>query len=143
MNIAFAGFRHSHILALYDSVQRCEGVDLIGCFEENIAVKEQVEAEKGISFSYPSYEELLKDERVDVVAVGDYYGIRGKRIIEALKAGKHVIADKPLCTHLDELMDEVAINDYIRITYNGLKKTSNGYNMKIFNVERRINDEEE
>ncbi|RAP49892.1 MAG: hypothetical protein BZ133_06835 [Methanosphaera sp. SHI613] len=47
------------------------------------------------------------------------------------------------CTHLDELMDEVAINDYIRITYNGLKKTSNGYNMKIFNVERRINDEEE
>lgn len=46
------------------------------------------------------------------------------------------------CTHLDELMDEVEINDYLRITYNGLKKTSNGYSMKIFNVERRINNEE-
>ncbi len=103
MNIAFAGFRHSHILALYDSVQQCEGVNLIGCFEENIAVKEQIEAEKGISFSYASYEELLGDDRVDAVAVGDYYGIRGKRIIKALMAGKHVIADKPLCTNLEEL----------------------------------------
>ena len=46
------------------------------------------------------------------------------------------------CTHLDELMDEVEIGDYIRITYNGLKKTNNGYNMKIFNLERRIKDEE-
>ncbi len=103
MNIAFAGFRHSHILGLYDSVQRCEEVNLVGCFEENIAVKKQMETEKGVSFSYASYEELLEDDRVDAVAVGDYYGIRGKRIIEALKAGKHVIADKPLCTDLDEL----------------------------------------
>ena len=46
------------------------------------------------------------------------------------------------CTHLDELMDEVEIGDYIRITYNGLKKTNNEYNMKIFNLERRIKDEE-
>lgn len=46
------------------------------------------------------------------------------------------------CTHLDELMDEVEIGDYIRITYNGLKKTNNGYNMKLFNLERRIKDEE-
>jgi len=44
-------------------------------------------------------------------------------------------------THLDELMDEINLNDYIRITYNGFKKTHNGYDMKLFNVERRINDE--
>ena len=44
-------------------------------------------------------------------------------------------------TYLDELMDEINPNDYIRITYNGFKKTHNGYDMKIFNVERRISDE--
>lgn len=41
-------------------------------------------------------------------------------------------------THLDELMNEVKIGDYIRITYNGFRKTSNGYDMKMFNLERRI-----
>ncbi|MBE7043096.1 MAG: Gfo/Idh/MocA family oxidoreductase [Ruminococcaceae bacterium] len=103
MNIAFAGFRHGHILGLYDSVLASDEVNLAGCFEENGAVREQMKADKGITFSYDSYDALLKDDSVDVVAIGDYYGIRGKRIIEALKAGKHVIADKPLCTDLDEL----------------------------------------
>lgn len=44
-------------------------------------------------------------------------------------------------TYLDNLMDEIKIDDYIRITYNGNKKTSNGYDMKLFKLERRINNE--
>ena len=35
MNIAFAGFRHSHILRLYTSVLENKEVNLLGCFEEN------------------------------------------------------------------------------------------------------------
>jgi predicted dehydrogenase len=34
----------------------------------------------------------------DAVAVGDYYGKRGRILIAALEQGKHVIGDKPLCT---------------------------------------------
>lgn len=45
-------------------------------------------------------------------------------------------------TYLDQLMEEVEINDYIRITYNGIKETRNNRQMKQFNVERRINYEE-
>ncbi|RAP51686.1 MAG: hypothetical protein BZ138_04575 [Methanosphaera sp. rholeuAM270] len=43
-------------------------------------------------------------------------------------------------TYLNELMDEININDYIRITYNGLKKTKNNREMKKYKVERRINE---
>ncbi len=103
MNIAFAGFRHSHILGLYDEIQSGNDLTVVGCFEENTQAKNKMEQEKGISFSYDSYEKLLADKTVDVVAIGDYYGIRGQRIIQALKAGKHVIADKPICTDLAEL----------------------------------------
>lgn len=35
---------------------------------------------------------------MDIIAIGDYYGARGELAIQALEAGKHIIADKPLCT---------------------------------------------
>jgi hypothetical protein len=44
-------------------------------------------------------------------------------------------------TYLDQLMDEIRIDDYIRITYTGTIETKNERYMKKFNVERRINDE--
>lgn len=103
MNIAFAGFRHGHIFVLYDKALNEENVHIVGCYEEDLVEREVIEKNKGIKFSYDSYEALLKDEQVEAVAIGDYYAKRGKMIIEALKYGKHVICDKPICTNLVEL----------------------------------------
>ncbi|MBE6485257.1 MAG: hypothetical protein E7Z85_00250 [Methanosphaera stadtmanae] len=44
-------------------------------------------------------------------------------------------------TYLNQLMDEVELNDYLRITYNGIKQTKNNRNMKKYNLERRIKDD--
>ena len=106
MNIAFAGFRHTHIFSLYNKALENENVTIAGCFEEDDGERTAVEKKYGIKFNYSIYDELLADESVDAVAIGDYYGKRGKMIIEALKHGKHVMCDKPLCTSLDEL-DEI------------------------------------
>ena len=46
---------------------------------------------------------MLDEVECDAVGVGDYFAKRGSIAIEALKRGKHVISDKPLCTSLDEL----------------------------------------
>lgn len=108
MNIAFAGFRHSHIMGLYKSAVENPCVALLGCFEENEEAKKAMEG-AGVEFNYNSYDELLSDSRVEAVAIGDYFGIRGKRIIKALKAGKHVICDKPLCTSEEELSEIEAL----------------------------------
>lgn len=45
------------------------------------------------------------------------------------------------CTYLNQLMEEIILGDYIRITYNGSKQTNNGHKMKLFNLERRIKHE--
>ena len=103
MNIAFAGFRHSHIFGLYNKAVADEEVNIVGCYEEDAVERKNVEESKGIVFTYNTYEEILDDERVEAVAIGDYYGKRGKMVIEALKHGKHVICDKPICTDLAEL----------------------------------------
>ena len=106
MNLAVCGLRHGHI---YDLIRRCGSrpdAALLGAWEEDAdALRAAREALPGLPF-YETWESILTDSRVDIVAVGDYYGIRGQRIIQALAAGKHVISDKPVCTRLDEL-DEI------------------------------------
>ena len=102
MNLAIAGLRHGHIMALYKQAKETEGISVIGAWEQDVSAREAAEKTVTEPF-YESLEALLADPAVDAVAVGDYYGARGQIIIRALKAGKHVIADKPLCTSLEEL----------------------------------------
>lgn len=104
MRIAFAGFRHGHIVSLYNEVKKRDFV--VGCFEENDETRKSMEETMNIVFNYTTYEALLNDPEVEVVAIGDYYQKRGGMIIEALKHGKHIICDKPMCTSLEEL-DEI------------------------------------
>ena len=106
MNIAFAGFRHYHILGLYNAAVANPEVNLIACFEENEDVREDLRKSHNVDFNASSFEELLSNSNIDVIAIGDYYGRRGELAVKALSAGKHVIADKPICTSLEEL-DEI------------------------------------
>ena len=103
MNLAFAGFRHSHIIAFYKTAQSNRRVKITGSFENDAAVRESVSRKYGMKFTYDTYEDILNDKAVDAVAIGEYYSKRGSMIIDALKHGKHVICDKPLCTTLEEL----------------------------------------
>jgi predicted dehydrogenase len=106
IKIAFAGFRHGHINSLYRLAEKNPDVEIVAAFEADPDARAAAEADLGIRFTHDSYEDMLKEDEIDVVAIGDYYSIRGSRAIEALKAGKHVISDKPLCTSLEEL-DEI------------------------------------
>ena len=102
MNIAFAGLRHAHIFGLYEKAKITPGVSVTGAWEEDPAARAQAQKVVGEPF-YDHFDDLLGDPKVDAVAVGDYYGVRGARVLRALEAGKAIIADKPLCTSLDEL----------------------------------------
>ncbi len=105
MNIAFAGFRHGHIMGLYYMAMDSNEVNVKGCFEENDEEREKMANTYKIDFNYSNYEDMLSDDGVDIIAIGDYFAKRGKMVIEALKCGKHVICDKPICTSLDELSE--------------------------------------
>jgi predicted dehydrogenase len=52
---------------------------------------------------YSRAEDLIDDPDVDVVCVASYDDTHGVQIVRALRAGKHVFAEKPLCVHPDEL----------------------------------------
>ena len=103
LNLAFVGFRHGHINGLYQQAMENPDVNVAAAFEENEEARKAASEALGVKFTHEKYEDLLADPTIDAVAIGDYFGIRGARAIAALKAGKHVIADKPLCTSLKEL----------------------------------------
>ena len=103
--IAFIGFRHGHILGLYEFAGKSPAFTITGACEENAAAREMLRRAGKINFTHSRYAAMLDAVECDIVAVGDYYERRGQLIIEALRRGKHVVADKPICTRLAELTE--------------------------------------
>ena len=66
-----------------------------------------------ISKATSDYSEILKDEEVDTVLITTRHGLHAKMVIEALKAGKNIFVEKPLCLNHKELEE-------IIFTYNTL-----------------------
>lgn len=109
INMAFAGFRHGHIYSLLDLARKNENIHITGGWEDFGPDKETAVNQWNMEFPYATYQDILNDSSVDVVAIGNYYAARGQMVIDALKAGKHVIADKPICTDLKEMEQIIAL----------------------------------
>ena len=103
--IAFIGFRHSHILGLYEFVRKSAEFTITGVCEEDAAARSALEQAGPVRFTHNRAAAMLDAIDCDLVAVGDYYGQRGAVIIDALRRGKHVVVDKPICTRLAELRE--------------------------------------
>jgi predicted dehydrogenase len=107
LRIAFAGFRHMHILELYELARKHDGVEVVASCEPDCATREQLAAGGAVEITHDSYDAMWDEAAFDALAVGEYYGGRAKLIVRALGAGQHVIVDKPVCTRLADL-DRIA-----------------------------------
>lgn len=105
LNLAILGLRHDHIFALADKARENPDVRLVGAYEADPDAARAAQKRLDLPF-YPELDALLSDSDVQAVALGGCYGDRGEHAVRALRAGKHVISDKPLCTRLSEL-DEI------------------------------------
>lgn len=100
---AFVGFRHPHIEDMYRRCRERSDVEIVACCEEDAATRQTLSQRGDVQITHDRFEHLLNDVPCDVVAVGDCFGRRGRLLLQALEAGKHVISDKPLCTSRIEL----------------------------------------
>ena len=116
LRTAFVGFRHGHVLGLYRLLAGRADVEIVAACEEDAPTRAAL-ADVGVAVTHDCYRRMLDEVECDVVACGDYFGVRGERIIEALERGRHVLGDKPLCTSLTELarMKELAESKGLRV----------------------------
>lgn len=83
-----------------------EQVNIVGVFDLNQARAEEL-AEKYGAKVYSSYEELLGDESIQAVSVCTANHTHAGITIAALKAGKHVLCEKPMAVTLEQCEEMV------------------------------------
>jgi len=101
--VAVCGVRHGHIGSIIRQINEHPEMQVIAVAEENIAEGKKILGALKLEITHNGIDELLKSVDFDILAVGDVYAKRGQEVIKGLKAGKHIISDKPLCTRVEEL----------------------------------------
>ena len=81
--------------------------EVYGFYDINQARAEEL-AKKYGGKAYASYEELLADPQIEAVSVCAANHVHAEISIAALKAGKHVLCEKPMAVTLDECKAMVA-----------------------------------
>lgn len=102
VKFAFVGFRHAHITSLYTLAQQRNDIEIVAACEEDAETRAALAQAGVVNITHASYAEMLRGTECDVVACGDFYAIRGERLLQAIEAGKHIIGDKPFCARLNE-----------------------------------------
>ena len=120
LKFAFAGFRHAHIIGLYEKIKHHPDCTVVAAAEEDPAAARQAREQWRIELTHDNYRRMFDTVDFDVLAVGDYYARRGSLLLAALSAGKHVIADKPLCTDLIELQRVIELSRQKNLRVGGM-----------------------
>lgn len=102
MKVAILGAAHQHVDYVLAEVQHRSELELVAASEPDAALRERFLDGVGVPL-YDTPQELLAAHDVDVALVAGIYSERAKASIAALNAGAHVLADKPLCTTLEQL----------------------------------------
>lgn len=86
---------HAYLVGLAD------GLNLYGIVTSRPQARAQIQQTLGVP-TFSHYEEVLKDPQVDLVVLAIPNDLHAPHAIKALKAGKHVVTDKPMCLTLEE-----------------------------------------
>jgi predicted dehydrogenase len=92
-------------------LRRAERSEVVAIASRDLGVAERVAAELDIPRAHGSYEALLADPEVDAVYVPLPNHLHSRWTVEAARAGKHVLCEKPLALTADEAADMVAAAD--------------------------------
>ena len=99
MGLVGPGFIAAHHI---DAVRRLGDVDIVGIAGSSLDSARKRARELGVGHAYESYRELLADPAVQVVHNTTPNHLHKEVSLAALRAGKHVISDKPLAASLEE-----------------------------------------
>jgi predicted dehydrogenase len=79
-------------------------VDLVAVASRDLGRAEEYARKWEIPVAYGSYEELLADESIDAVYISLPNTLHCEWSIKAVEAGKHVLCEKPMSRHTDEVV---------------------------------------
>lgn len=85
-----------------DALRRLPGVELVGVASRDPARAKDTAVRLGAEIAYADFGELIEDPAIDAVHVCTINSLHCELSAAALRAGKHVLAEKPLATSARE-----------------------------------------
>ena len=79
-----------------------EDAEVIAVASPSPGNAEEFAKRHGIPTFYADYREMLRNRAVEMVSITAPNGLHAQMTIDAARAGKHVICEKPLCVTLEE-----------------------------------------
>ncbi len=98
------GSRHARIYA------EMEHAELVGIADIDRAKARKVAEAHGVGQAFQEYQELLKVEGLDAVHVATPDFAHKDPVVDSLKAGKHVLVEKPLATSVEDARQIVELS---------------------------------
>lgn len=135
--VGFGGMGHEHSKML-STVER---MNVVGTFD--IREERQVFAKENTYRPYDSLEDVLADSNVDIVLIATPNHVHKDIAIESLRAGKHVICEKPVTMNsgeLQEIMDVAEECDKIFVVHQNRRWDEDYLSMKKLYDEKTLGD---
>ncbi len=94
---------------LLPALKKIPDIELIGvASSRGLSAKAVADSEK-FRYAASDYQEILKDETINMVFILTRHNSHARFICEALKAGKAVYVEKPLCINEDQLREIIDV----------------------------------
>jgi predicted dehydrogenase len=106
MKIGIISFAHMHAFGYAQAIQKQNGVELVGIFDEDEARGKKMAQQFEMSY-YSDYEKLLED--VSAVVVTSENVKHREHVIAAANANVHVLCEKPLATKKEDAKEMIAV----------------------------------
>ncbi len=87
------------------AIQRTKGNRVIAISSRSAENAQKVASELGIEKAYRNYDELLKDPEIDVIYNPLPNHLHVEYTVKAIKAGKHVLCEKPIAVNHQDALD--------------------------------------
>ena len=132
--IGYGGMAGYHVKQLKNYAR----LNVKGVYDVN-PERGMVAKENGL-IAYPSKEALLADEEIDIVLIATTNEVHKELSIEALRAGKHVICEKPVTMNSQELLEIMEVEKEVDtfFTINQNRRTNKDFVLMRRSVEQGL-----
>ena len=125
--IGAGSYAQSHLLP---NIPKTKNVSLKGVMTSTGTSSRSVAERYGFDFCTGDEKDILENENINTVFIATRHDSHAEYVIKALKAGKHVFVEKPLCLTLDELNQITQTYSAIRNPQSAMPLLMVGYNRR-------------